>query len=112
MLFTSYQYFQFSLEFRIQLYLLFRFLNFLFNTIKIFQLQFCIDDIFIANRINGAFITQNIFIYETADHMNDCINFPDIGKEFISESFTFAGAFYQSCYINYFKLCWYNSVRF
>src|SRR5204862_7653304 len=97
-------------EFRIQLYLLFCFLNFLFNTIKVFQLQFCIDYIFITNRVNGAFITQNIFIFEATDHMNNSINFPDISKEFISESFTFTGSFYQSCDINYFKLRRYDSV--
>ena len=45
---------------------------------------------------------DNIGILETAHYMYNRIDFPDIGKELVSESLSLAGTLYKSCNINKF----------
>src|SRR6187401_2243440 len=78
MFFATDQHFQFSFQFRIYTSQLFSFLDLPFYTIKVFQLKFGINNFFITDRINCAFLTQYIFIFKTADHMNDRIHFTNI----------------------------------
>ena len=69
MFFATFQNFKFSFCFCIAVLAFFRLLIFSFHTFQVFQLQFRINDFFIAYRIDGAFIAQNIFIFKTTDHM-------------------------------------------
>ena len=62
-------------------------------------MQLGIDDLFVTDRINRTIHVYDVLIVETTKHMNDSIRLADIGEELVTESFSFAGALNQSCYI-------------
>ena len=43
---------------------------------------------------------NNVVIVKTSDNMNDCVDLTDMGKEFVSQSFSSAGSFDQACNIH------------
>ena len=54
---------------------------------------------------------DNIVILEAADHMYDCIHFPDMAEELVPESFTPAGAFHQAGDIHKLNRCGRDLLR-
>ncbi len=88
------------------------FLNLLVDRFQIFQLEFVVNDFFIKNRIYATRNVYNVGIVETTDHMDDGIHFPDIGQEFISQSFSFAGSFYQTGDVHNLDDGGHNPLRF
>ncbi len=52
---------------------------------EISQHQFGFDRVGVGDRIDLAFDMGNVLILETAQHMNDRVDFTDIGKKLIAK---------------------------
>ena len=63
---------------------------------EVFDLQLGIDDFLVAHRIDTAVYMDDVVIVEATQYVQDCICLADIGEEFVSQPFPFAGAFYEA----------------
>ena len=68
--------------------------------LQILDLQFIVDHLHVAHRVDGRIDMRYVVIVETAEHMQYGIRLPDIGKKFVSETFTFRCAFHQTCNVD------------
>ncbi len=55
--------------------------------------EFGVDDLDVADGIDGAEFVDDVVVFETAHDLDDGIDFADVGEEFVAESGTFGGAF-------------------
>lgn len=53
--------------------------------------EFGIDDLDIAEGVNRSHVVNDVFILEATHHVDDGIDFSDIGEEFVAESFALTG---------------------
>ncbi len=67
------------------------------------QHKFGGDHLDIPQRINGTTDMMNVGILKASDDLNNRINFPDMGKKLVAETFTLAGALDQACDIHKFE---------
>lgn len=72
------------------------FLDAAFYGFEVFQLEFGVDDFLVAYRVYTAVYVCYILIVETTEYVQDSIGFTDVCKEFVTQSFAFAGSFYQT----------------
>ena len=96
LIFAKYFISDFSLLVTACLSLFLHFGNTAVNGFQVFDLQFGVNDFLVANRIDTAVHMNNIVVIEATQYMQDCICFANIGKEFVSQPFSFAGAFYKA----------------
>src|SRR6187551_3431863 len=54
---------------------------------------------------------HHVRIVETTDNVQNCVTLPDISKEFISETFAFAGSLYESGDVDNFNRRGHNPLR-
>ena len=78
------------------------FCNSSFKNFDIRENQLKIDRFDISKRINASVYMDDIWIFEAAYYMYDCIYFTDICKELVAEAFTLGCTLYQTCDINKF----------
>ena len=76
------------------------FLNTCLYGLEVLELQFGIDDLFVAHRIDRTVHMHHVLVVEAAEHMNDGIRLTDVSKELVTESFTLAGTFDEAGYID------------
>lgn len=65
--------------------------------------EFGIDDLDIADGIDGAEFVDDIVVFEATDDLDDGVGFADIGEEFVSEAGSLAGAFDEASDIDEFN---------
>ena len=63
---------------------------------QVFQLKFIVDDFFVADRIYTSVYVCHVNVVEATEYMDNSVCLTDIGKELVSQSFTFTCTFYQS----------------
>jgi hypothetical protein len=81
-----------------------------FYRLKVLELELCIDDIFISDRIHGAVHVYHVIVVEATEYVDDGVCLADICEKLISESFAFACAFDQSRNIYDFNGSWYHTA--
>lgn len=54
--------------------------------------KFGIDDLNIAEGVNGTHVVDDVFVLKATDDVNDGVDLTDIGEEFIAKAFAFTGA--------------------
>ena len=74
-------------------------------------MQFVVDDFLVADGVDRAVDMGDVIIVETAQHVDDCIGFAYVGKEFVAEPFTLACAFYKAGYVDDFDSCGHHAAR-
>ena len=52
-----------------------------------------VDDLDVADRIDGAEFVDDVVVFETADDLDDGVGFADVGEELVAEAGAFGGAF-------------------
>ena len=75
----------------------------LLNRFHISKNQFQVNGFNIPHRIYGTIHMDDVVIVKAPDNMNNCVHFPDVGKEFVSQALAAAGAFHQACDIHKFN---------
>ena len=80
-----------------------RFLRFVDPAVQHVQIrenQFQVDGLNIPGRADFAVYVDDLGAFETADHMDDGVHFPDVGQKLVAEPLAFGGAFHQTCNIH------------
>ena len=72
------------------------FRNAALDRFEVLELQFGVDDLFVAHRVDGAVHMRDVIVFETAQHMDDRVGFADIRKELVAETLAFRSALDQS----------------
>ena len=84
---------------------LLRFVLSFLNRVHIRKNQFQVNRLDIPGRINISVDMDNVVIIKTADNMNNCVYFTDMGKKLVSQAFTPACSLYQPRNIHKFDGC-------
>ena len=74
-------------------------------SLKILELKLKIDDFLVTDRVYASVDMDNIGIVEATEYMEDGVSLPDVGKELVSETFTFAGTLYKTGDIHNLHCC-------
>ena len=82
-----------------------------FDGFEVFDLEFGVDDFFIAHRVYLAIYMHDVVVVEAAQDMENCIGFADIGQEFVTQPFALAGTFHQAGDVDDFDGCRDHSLR-
>ena len=83
-----------------------------FDGFQVLELQLCIDDALVLQRINlSATFADDVVIVEAADYVDDSITLTDISQEFITKTFALAGTLYETCDIYDFASSWDDASR-
>ena len=64
--------------------------------LEVFDLQFVVDDLFVAHGIDRSVHVGYVVVVEAAQHVEYGVCLTDVGQEFVAESFSFAGTLDQS----------------
>src|SRR5262249_36652358 len=75
------------------------------------QNELGIDDLDIANWIDGCADMMNVRIFKTTHHLHDGFNFANVMEELVPKAFTRARAFHQPCDIYKLDCRWCNFFR-
>ena len=67
-----------------------------FQHVQVSEDQFKVDGLNISGGADFAVHMDNLSAFETANHMNDSVYFPDMREKFVPEPFSFGSAFDQS----------------
>lgn len=59
---------------------------------KVGKDEFSINDLDIAEGIDGTHVVDDVFVLETTNDMNDGINLANVGEEFVAKALAFAGS--------------------
>ena len=67
--------------------------------------KFKVDDFDVAACVYAAVNMDYVVVVKAADNVDKSINFADVCKEFVAETFAFCGAFNKTCDVNKFNGC-------
>ena len=67
-----------------------------FDRFEVFQLEFRVDDLLVAHRIDRSVDVGDVAVFEAAQHVDDGVGFTDVGQKLVAEAFAFRGPFDQT----------------
>ena len=71
-----------------------------FYGFHICQAEFGVDDFNVAEGINAAFNVSDVAIFKATNYLSNSVYFADMCQEFVTQTFAFGCAFYQTSDIN------------
>ena len=73
------------------------------NGFQVFQLQFRVNDFFVANGVHASIDVHDVSIVKTAEHVDDGVRLSDVAEKLVAESFALGGSFHQAGNIDDFN---------
>ena len=64
-----------------------------FDGLQVLDLQFCIDNFLVPDRIYAAVDVDDVAVVKTTQYVQDGVGFPDVGQELVAQAFSFTGPF-------------------
>jgi hypothetical protein len=74
------------------------------DTFKVRQHQLGLDGVDVAHRVNRAFDVGDVRVFETTDHVKNCVHLAQVGQELVAEPLAGAGAAHQARHVHHLEL--------
>ena len=85
------------------------FLQTTLDGLEVFELEFGIDNLLVAHRVDGAVNVGDVLVLKASEHVDDGIGLAYVAQELVAESLALAGTFDKSGYIHYLACRWHYS---
>ena len=72
-----------------------------FDGLEVLELQLGVDDLLVADGVDGAVDVGDVVVVEAAEHVDDGVGLADVAQELIAQALALRGPLHQAGYVYY-----------